>query len=102
MTQMNEMTMTDSAIIVSDAGDSGLTLDMGGASAAIGVSHGGMMLRRTAAEARKLLVEMASQKPGVPTAQLTLTDGSVHAVADPSRRVSYAELIGGRYFDDKV
>ena len=33
-------------------GDSGLTLDMGGASAAIGVSHGGTMLRRTAAEAR--------------------------------------------------
>src|SRR6516225_10930883 len=33
-------------------GDSALTLDMGGASAAIGVSHGGMVLRRTAAEAR--------------------------------------------------
>jgi len=32
-------------------GDSGLTLDMGGASAAIGVSHGGMVLRRTAAQA---------------------------------------------------
>jgi len=27
-------------------GDSGITLDMGGASAAIGVSHGGMLLRR--------------------------------------------------------
>src|SRR5262249_20378752 len=39
-------------------GDSGLTLDMGGASAAIGVSHGGTMLRRTAAETRRLLVEM--------------------------------------------
>src|SRR5207302_6884070 len=62
-------------------GDSALTLDMGGASAAIGVSHGGMMLRRTAAEARRLLVEMASQKLGVPAAQLTVTDGSVHAVA---------------------
>src|SRR3974390_2356961 len=32
-------------------GDTALTLDMGGASAAIGVSHGGMMLRRSAAEA---------------------------------------------------
>src|SRR5947207_12001610 len=41
-------------------GDSGLTLDMGGASAAIGVSHGGTMLRRTAAEARRLLIEMAA------------------------------------------
>ena len=43
-------------------GDSALTLDMGGASAAVGVSHGGMVLRRTAAEARRLLIEMASQQ----------------------------------------
>ena len=42
-------------------GDSALTVDMGGASAAIGVSHGGMVLRRTAAEARRLLIEMASR-----------------------------------------
>src|SRR5215510_14132110 len=83
-------------------GDSGLTLDMGGASAAIGVSHGGTMLRRTAAETRRLLVEMASHKLGVPADALTVTDGVVHAKADPSKRVSYAELIGGRYLDSKV
>ena len=47
-------------------GDSALTLDMGGASAAIGVSHGGTMLRRTAAETRRVLVEMASDKLDVP------------------------------------
>jgi len=83
-------------------GDSRLTLDMGGASAAVGVSHGGMMLRRTAAEARRLLVAMASAKLDLPPEQLTVTDGVVHAIADKTRRASYAELIGGRYFDDKV
>jgi nicotinate dehydrogenase subunit B len=83
-------------------GDSALTLDMGGASAAVGVSHGGQMLRRTAAEARALLVEMASKSLGVPAGELTVTDGVVHAVADPKKRVAYAELIGGRYFDAKV
>ena len=83
-------------------GDNGLTLDMGGASAAIGVSHGGMMLRRMAAETRRLLIEAASQKLAIPFAQLTVTDGTVHAVADLTKRVTYAELIGGRYFDDKV
>src|SRR5258705_164682 len=83
-------------------GDNGITLDMGGASAAIGVSHGGMMLRRMAAETRRLLIEAASQKLGIPFAQLTVTNGVVHAVADASKRVTYAELIGGRYFDDKV
>src|SRR5581483_7729535 len=83
-------------------GDSGTTLDMGGASAAIGVSHGGQMLRRTAAEARRLLIEMAGRKLGLPSEQLTVTDGVVHAIADPNRRMSYAELIGGRYFDAPV
>ena len=83
-------------------GDSALTLDMGGSSAAIGVSHGGTMLRRTAAETRRLLIEMASEKLGVPTGQLTVTDGVVHAAADRTKRVSYAELIGGRYLDKTV
>src|SRR5439155_18412344 len=51
-------------------GDSAITLDMGGASAAVGVSHGGMMLRRTAAEARRLLIEMASRSLGLPAGEL--------------------------------
>src|SRR5215468_9425137 len=83
-------------------GDSRLTLDMGGASAAVGVSHGGMVLRRTAAEARRLLIAIASAKLNLPAAELTVTDGVVHAMADKTRRATYAELIGGRYFDDKV
>jgi CO/xanthine dehydrogenase Mo-binding subunit len=83
-------------------GDSALTLDMGGASAAIGVSHGGTMLRRTAAETRRVLVEMASEKLGVPTSQLTVTNGVVHAVTDKTKSLTYAELIGGRYLDKTV
>ena len=34
--------------------------------------------------------------------QLTVTDGVVHGVADTAKRVSYAELIGGRYLDKTV
>ena len=83
-------------------GDSATTLDMGGASAAIGVSQGGMALRRTAAQARRLLIELAGQALGIPAQELTVTDGVVHAVADPKRSISYADLIGGRYFDQKV
>jgi CO/xanthine dehydrogenase Mo-binding subunit len=83
-------------------GDSALTLDMGGASAAIGVSHGGTMLRRTAAETRRLLVEMASAQLGIPASGLAVTDGVVHGAQDKSKRVSYAELIGGRYLDATV
>jgi CO/xanthine dehydrogenase Mo-binding subunit len=59
-------------------------------------------MRQTAAEARRLLVEMASQKLGLPADQLTVTDGVVHASADGTKRVSYADLIGGRYFDTAI
>jgi nicotinate dehydrogenase subunit B len=81
---------------------SSLTFDMGGASAAQGVSQSGMLLRRTAAEARRLLIELAAKPLGLPANQLMVTDGVVHAISDPAKRISYAELIGGRYFDTKV
>ena len=83
-------------------GDSATTLDMGGASAAIGISHGGTMLRRTAAEARRVLIEMAANALGIAAGELTAEDGAVHVIADRNRRVTYAELIGGRHFDHKV
>ena len=42
---------------------------------------------------------MAAGKLGVPADQLTVTDGVVHAKSDAAKKVSYAELIGGRYFN---
>jgi nicotinate dehydrogenase subunit B len=83
-------------------GDTGRTVNMGGASAATGISRAGMNLRRTAAEARRLLVEMAAGRLGVATERLVVTDGIIHDAADPAKRVSYAELIGGRDFDAPV
>jgi len=59
-------------------------------------------LRSAAAEARRLLVQSASQKLGVRADQLRVDDGVVNAVSDPSKKTSYAELIGGRHFNRKV
>ena len=42
---------------------------------------------------------MAAEKLAVPAAQLAVTDGVVHATADAAKKASYAELIGGRYFN---
>src|SRR5260370_22385556 len=42
---------------------------------------------------------MAAEKLGVPADQLTVTDGVVHAKTDAAKKVSYADLIGGRYFN---
>src|SRR5947209_5584961 len=78
--------------------DTARTVNMGGASGALGISRSGMQLRGCAAEARRLLTDMAQQPLAMPASQLTVTDGVVHAISDPARKISYAELIGGRYF----
>jgi nicotinate dehydrogenase subunit B len=56
-------------------------------------------MRRVAAEARRVLLEMASSRFGVPVAGLVVSEGVVSVAADPSRKVTYGELIGGRKFN---
>ncbi|HEY7675091.1 MAG TPA: molybdopterin cofactor-binding domain-containing protein [Burkholderiales bacterium] len=83
-------------------GDTALTCNQGGASGSTGIFMGAKPLRKAGAEARRLLVQSASQNLGVPAAQLRVDDGVVSVVADPSKRVSYANLIGGRYFHHQI
>ncbi|HEX7891977.1 MAG TPA: molybdopterin cofactor-binding domain-containing protein [Ramlibacter sp.] len=83
-------------------GDSATSINQGGASSALGIQAGARPLRNAAAEARRLLLEMASAQLGVPVAGLSVSDGVVSVRADPARQVRYTELIGGRYFHSKV
>src|SRR5580698_157236 len=80
-------------------GDTATSVNQGGASGSTGLQEGGKQMRMAAAEARRVLVAMAADKLNVPADQLTVTDGVVHAVSDAAKKVSYAELIGGRYFN---
>jgi nicotinate dehydrogenase subunit B len=80
-------------------GDTATSVNQGGASGSTGVQLGGKQMRVAAAEARRVLVDMAAEKLGLPADQLTVTDGVVHAKSDPAKKASYAELIGGRYFN---
>src|SRR5882762_1931652 len=80
-------------------GDTGTSVNQGGASGSTGIQLGGKQMRMASAEARRVLVEMAAQKLGLPADQLTVTDGLVHGKSDASKKASYAELIGGRYFN---
>lgn len=54
-------------------------------------------LAQAAATARDALLQMASRRLRVPFDQLTVTDGVISAGA--GKRVSYAELIGGKRFN---
>jgi nicotinate dehydrogenase subunit B len=80
-------------------GDTATSVNQGGASGSTGIQRGGIQMRAAAAEARRVLVEMASAKLGLPAGDLTVTDGVVHGKSDASKKATYAELIGGRYFN---
>jgi CO/xanthine dehydrogenase Mo-binding subunit len=76
-----------------------ITVDQGGSGGSDGIETDGWPMRRVAAEARRVLLEMAATRFGVPVDQLRVSEGIITVAADPSRRVSYGELIGGRRFN---
>jgi CO/xanthine dehydrogenase Mo-binding subunit len=79
--------------------DTAVTVNQGGASGSTGIQMGGKQLRMAAAEARRTLVEMAAGLLSVPADKLTVADGVVSASDDKSKRISYAQMIGGKYFN---
>ena len=85
-----------------DFSDTTTSLNQGGASSSVGVSQGGRALANAAAEARLVLLEMASKHLSAPVAELTIHDGVISVKTNPARNVSYGELIGGRWFENEV
>ncbi|MGB7541621.1 MAG: molybdopterin cofactor-binding domain-containing protein [Burkholderiales bacterium] len=83
-------------------GNTATSCNQGGASGSTGIQRGARPLRNAAAEARRILLERASQRLGVPAEQLGVSDGVVAVASDPARRVTYGELIGLRYFNSKL
>jgi nicotinate dehydrogenase subunit B len=79
--------------------DTATSVNQGGASGSTGIQLGGKQMRVAAAEARRVLVAMAAETLQLPADQLTVTDGVVHAKGDTAKKASYADLIGGRYFN---
>ena len=75
------------------------TVDQGGSGGSDAIQTDGWPMRRVAAEARRVLLEMASSRLEVPANLLTVSAGVVAAKADSSRRVTYGELVGGKRFN---
>src|SRR5712664_411792 len=81
-------------------GATGTSCNQGGASGSLGISHGARPLRGAAAEARRLLLENGSRRLGVPAEQLRVEDGTI--LSRDGRKVSYSDLVGGKYFHHQV
>lgn len=80
-------------------GDTGNSVNQGGASGSTGIQFGGKQMRMAAAEARRVLLEMASTKLSTPADQLIVVNGTISAAFNRDKKTTYAELIGGQYFN---
>jgi len=83
-------------------GDTATTVDQRGTGGSNGIQDGGSALKRAGAEARAALLALAAAKLKTPATELGTRDGAVFVVADPTRRLTYGELVGDQRFDVKV
>ena len=80
-------------------GDTALTPDEGYTAGSMTISSSGTALRQAAAEARRAMLEMASEQLDANQDELSIQDGVITVAQDPTRSVTYAELMGGKLFD---
>jgi nicotinate dehydrogenase subunit B len=60
---------------------------------------GGTQLRAAAAEARRVLLTLASERLKAPVPELTVARGVVSVRTDPTRSISYGQLLGDKVFN---
>ena len=80
-------------------GSTDITVDQGGSGGSNAIQTSAIPMRRVAAEARRVLLELASKQFGVPADQLTVSAGVITVKSDTSKRVTYGQLVGGKKFN---
>ena len=85
-----------------DSGDTDKAVDQGVTAAARTIERGGVQLRQASAAARQELLKLASARLDSPVDKLTVTDGVVSVVSNPSRKIAYGDLLGGKRFNVKI
>ena len=85
-----------------DSGDTDKAVDQGITAAARTVERGGPQVRQAAAVARRELLKLAAARLDSPVEQLSVTDGVVSVASNPAKKVTYADLLGGKRFNVKI
>ena len=85
-----------------DMGDTTKTIDQATTSGSRTIERAGPQIRQAAAAARKELLRLAAEKLGAPAEQLTVRNGVVSITGNPSKQISYGQLIGGKRFNVKI
>lgn len=85
-----------------DVGDTAKTIDQAASVGSRTIQRGGPQLRQAAAAARQALLKLSSERLKAPVDQLTVTEGVVSVIGNPSKKVSYGSLLGGKRFNVKI
>ncbi len=83
-------------------GDTARTPNEGYTAGSMTIMSSGSALRLAAAEARQVLLELAAAHLDAGRDELVLDQGLITVKGDPDRRISYAELMGGKPFKRTV
>jgi nicotinate dehydrogenase subunit B len=83
-------------------GSTDVTPDQGGSGGSDAVERDGWAMRRVSAEARRVLLELGGQHLGAPVETLAVTNATIALKSDPSKKVTYSELLGGKRFNVAV
>ena len=83
-------------------GDTARTPDEGYTAGSTTIQFGGFALRQASAEARRALLEMASDRLDAALDELVVRDGVIAVSHHPSRTITYAELMGGKRFNRTI
>src|SRR5262249_901057 len=75
------------------------TVDQGGSGGSTAMERDSWPMRRAAAEARRVLLEMASGRLGTPVDRLAVSNAVITVKDDASKRVTYGQLIAGKKFN---
>lgn len=79
--------------------DTAKAIDQGITAGSRTIERAGPQLRQAAAAARQELFKRASERLGSPVDRLTVANG---VISDGAKKVSYAQLIGGKRFNKKI
>jgi len=77
-------------------GSTDITVDQVGSGGSTAIERDSFPMRRVAAEARRVLLGMASDRLGTPVDQLAVSDAVITVKGDPAKRITYGQLIGGK------
>ncbi len=83
-------------------GDTARTPDEGYTAGSMTIAGSGTALRNAAAEARRVLLDMAAERLDAKPDELSIHDGTITLRGHPERSVTYGELMGGKAFELQV